>query len=76
MTRAKFTCTEVAKRKHWDPTGVPFLYAAKFTPVTGGSDENKSFFDSSPSGSLELTTMREDLFEPGCSYYLDFTKAE
>ena len=75
MTRAKFTCFAVEKSKHWDSTK-GFVYKAKFSPVTGGSEENQSFFAATPSGSIELSTLSKDLFEPGVDYYVDFTKAE
>jgi len=72
-TRAKFTCTEVSKRTGWG--GNEFLYAAKFNIVTSGSDENKEFFAASPSGSIEVSTVKEDHFEVGKDYYVDFTEA-
>lgn len=75
MTRAKFTCFEVSKRKNWDPAH-PFVSAAKFTAVSSGSDENKSFFASTPSGSIELATVQPDIFEPGKDYFIDFTPVE
>lgn len=81
-TRAKVTCSEVAKRKssYWDSAAQRsvdgFTYTAKFYPVTGDTPENKSFFASTPSGSIELSTIREDHFVPGQTYYIDFTPAE
>ena len=72
--RCKFECVEVAKRKGW--SGHEFLYAAKFQAVTSGSEENKKFFAATPSGSLEVSTVREDFFTVGQSYYLDLTPAE
>jgi hypothetical protein len=72
-TRAKFICTEVAKRQGWG--NFPVLYAAKMQPVSGGSDENKEFFAASPSGSIELSTVKADHFEVGREYYVDFTPA-
>lgn len=75
MVRSKFVCTSVTKSKHWDGSG-RFLFTAKFTPVTSGSDENKKFFDATPSGLLELGTFKEDHFEPGKAYYLDLTLSE
>lgn len=75
--RAKFTCTSVTKSQNWNKSEAhPFLYAYKFQVVTGNSDENKAFFASTPSGSIDLQAVRDDLFEPGKSYYLDFTPAE
>lgn len=50
------------------------------TPVGGGSDENKSFSKYTPSGKLELYIDKETpahtFFEPGKSYYIDFSKAD
>lgn len=78
-TRAKFVCQSVTKMVGHGWYGVPpggFIYAAKFTPVTGDTPENKEFFAATPTGSVELSTIREDHFVPGKSYYLDFTLAE
>lgn len=75
MIRAKFTCTGVRKSLHWDKSK-GFLYDATFTPVTSGSEENKKFFELTPSGEVKLSTYKEDHFEPGKCYYLDFTLAE
>ncbi len=81
--RAKFTCISVKKYKStvWNGNQASegFLYAYEFYPVTGGSkasDENKSFFASTPSGELKMSAVRDDLFEPGKEYYLDFLPAE
>jgi hypothetical protein len=44
-----------------------------------GSDEDNTFAKFSPSGSLELTITNPALlgqFNPGDTYYLDFTKVE
>ena len=73
-TRAKFKCTEVAKRSGWG--GNKFHYAAKFNPVSGDSEENKTFFASTPTGSIDISTVREDHFEVGKTYYVDFTLAD
>ncbi len=51
-----------------------------FTPVTGvGSEENKAFWDATPTGSLQLGVVNPEAwkqFELGKSYYLDFSPAE
>ena len=76
--RAKFICTSVTKGINWNTNRdrFPFLYTYRFSPVTGnGSDENKSFYASTPTGSVEIGAIGHDLFEPGREYYLDFTLA-
>lgn len=78
--RAKFQCHSVKKYSgtvwHADKYEKGFLYAYEFGAVTGDKGENKSFFASTPSGSLRLDSVRDDLFEPGKFYYLDFSEAE
>jgi hypothetical protein len=76
--RAKFTCVEIKKAMGgtYDERGkyVPgVLHGYRFNPVVGDSEENKKFFASTPSGSIELHSVRDDLFELGKDYYLDFT---
>lgn len=72
-TRAKFQCISQRKYKGWG--GVDFLYEYELLAVTGKSEENDSFFASTPSGSLKIAVVRDNVFEPGKEYYLDFTEA-
>lgn len=73
MVRAKFTC--VGKNISLS-NGKP-LSTYVFYPVTSGSDENKEFFQYTPSGKIELGTINEKVsFEIGKEYYLDFSPAE
>lgn len=72
MVRAKFSCTSVGKSVHWDGSK-RFLFTANFIPVSGGTEENKSFWASTPSGRIELGSFLPDAFEPGKEYYVDFT---
>ncbi|HEV3118477.1 MAG TPA: hypothetical protein VGY58_15615 [Gemmataceae bacterium] len=78
-TRCKFLCTAVKKMKnqyaYGDPKAPSFLYEAAFSCVYGGSEENKRFFQYTPSGSLTIGVYKEDVFEPGKEYYLDITPA-
>jgi len=80
MIRAKFKCQSVTKALGWnrgpDQPVAPFLYTAKFVPVVGDSDENKRFWAATPSGQIELSSILPDAFEPGKSYYVDFTPAD
>ena len=74
--RAKFTCNSIRKHKGFGAD--PFVFDYEFSPVTqnSGAEENDSFWKYTPSGSLSLGSIKEDLFEVGSSYYLDFTKVE
>lgn len=72
--RAKYRCTEVTKTMAWNDK-TRFLYRAKFNVVTDGSDENKRFFEYTPSGSIEIGTYKEDHFKVGGEYYVDFSEA-
>ena len=76
--RAKFKCVEIKKYMGgtYDSRGkyVPgVLYNYRFNVVSGDSEENKKFFASTPSGLVELHSIRSDFFELGEEYYLDFT---
>lgn len=75
-TRAKFRCESVEKRKGWEASK-PFVWTATFAPVFSNdpAHENKKFWDASPSGKIELGTIKEHGFEPGKEYYIDFTEA-
>lgn len=79
--RAKFQCNSMKKYTStvWDGEGKNpaqgFLYEYEFYPVTGKDGENAKFFASTPSGSLKMSAIRDDLFVPGKSYYLDFNEA-
>jgi hypothetical protein len=80
--RAKFQChakgqyeVTVWDEEHKNPQpGIAYRY--EFYAVAGGSDENNKFFASTPGGSITLYAVRDDLFVPGQSYYLDFSAAQ
>lgn len=72
MTRAKFTVQ--SKTENADGTFKVILF-----PVTTGSKENEEFYRWTPCGNIELSTINgkaADTFQPGKSYYVDFTLAE
>lgn len=81
MVRCKFECVAVTARRGsvWNEdgshAGSGILHEAEFQVVTGGGDENKKFFASTPGGILRVTAVRSDLFTPGKQYYLDITEA-
>ena len=67
MVRAKFQVSSVSE------TSV-ILY-----PVTCGSEENDKFFELTPSGQIQLSTVNPDAikqFEAGKEFYVDFTPAD
>lgn len=69
--RLKVVCVEVAKF----PDAVAKV---RFTAVTSGSEENKSFFKYTPSANLEFNTINVSAaseFEPGKSYYVTLEQA-
>lgn len=73
--RCKYTCNKVVKSTAWSDK-TKFLYEAEFSPVMDGSEENKKFYDATPSGHLKVGTYKQDVFEPGKSYYIDITEAD
>lgn len=57
--------------------------SVKFTPVTGGSEENKKFFSATPSGSLEFQVSGQaaeslglDQGRIGSEFYVDIAPAD
>lgn len=74
--RAKFTVQSITRQKGWG--GAAELQTIKLMPVNGSSEENKQFFASTPSGSIELGVVNPEAgkyFELNQEYYIDFTKA-
>lgn len=69
--RAKFQCTSA------NEVGEGFKNVS-MSPVFGGSEENKRFFNATPSGSIQLGVINAEAaqqFEVGKEYYVDFTPA-
>lgn len=81
--RAKFYCISITKQfgGGYNDEGKyvnMVVYGYRFQAVTGGpgaDEENKKFYASTPSGTIELQAVRDDFFEIGKEYYLDFTPA-
>ena len=70
-TRAKFTVSAITE----------YTGGAKkieLMPVTSGSEENKSFWEYTPSGKIELNLSGKSIasFTIGKSYYVDFSESE
>jgi len=72
--RAKFVCNGIQDHPGYKNKTV------SFSPVTTGSDENKSFSKYTPAGSISLSISYEtdavNYFDEGKEYYVDFTPAE
>ena len=81
MVRAKFQCNSMKKYVGYvskpgsNKSEQGFLYEYEFYAVTSGGNENESFFASTPSGQLKMSCIRDNLFIPGKTYYLDFPEA-
>ncbi len=87
MVRAKFKVVEVRRmmsskkvsvdgRDMWTPCEMQTI---RLNPVSSGSEENKKFWEATPSGAIELGVINEEAwkgFELDKEYYIDFTLAE
>jgi hypothetical protein len=68
---------QLSQRKNVDGSWGPCkLYSFEFSAVYGDdTPENKLFWESTPSGKLELSVVKMDVFEVGKAYYLDLEVA-
>jgi hypothetical protein len=75
--RCKFSCASKREYRGYSDgqTNVP-LYEYIFYAVTGGTDENKSFFASTPAGNFTCSGARPDWFVVGEEYYIDLSPAK
>ena len=79
MIRCKFKCFQITEQLNWhqgDAQKHPTMDNAKLQVVTGDSEENKQFFRSTPSGTIEVGTVTRGIFKVGKEYYVDFTEVE
>lgn len=77
MVRAKFQVGQVLDAK--DAQGGVMSQIVRLHPVFSTSEENKAFWEATPTGSIEMTITNRaafDRFVSGKSYYIDFTPAE
>lgn len=75
--RAKFKVESVTTRANWQ-RDKGHIGTVRLVPVMDGSEENKRFYDATPSGAIELGTINQDAlkqFEIGREFYVDFTPA-
>lgn len=74
--RAKFKVQSITTSARWNGPGL--MGTVKLQPVTSGSDENKKFYETTPSGEIALGTINEEAlaqFPIGAEIYVDFTPA-
>ena len=74
--RAKFLVQSITTTKRWNGPG--HIGTVKLSPVSSGSEENKKFYEATPSGSIEIGTINAEAlakFEIGKEFYVDFTPA-
>jgi hypothetical protein len=75
--RAKFKVQSITTTGRWNGPGL--MGTVKLQPVSSGSEENKKFYEATPSGSIDLGTINEEAlkqFVIGREFYVDFTPAE
>lgn len=76
-TRAKFICQSLNISKYAGGESHSVILTP-VTPYNSEGQENKSFWDATPTGEIKLTITNKEavkLFEPGKKYYIDFTPA-
>lgn len=71
--RCKFYCATISETLHNLNGGKKSLYEAKFNVVYDGSEENKQFFQWTPTGELRVGLYKENTFQVGKEYYIDIT---
>lgn len=74
ITRCKFTCQSMTKRKGWN--GHPFVYEFEFSVVTRQEGEDAKFFAATPGGSIKLVAVDSEAFVVGADYYFDAIPCE
>ena len=70
--RLKFQCTKKIEVHGANPS--ENYFELEFSPVTTGSEENKSFWKWTPTGQIKFSTLNMDAakeFTAGQSYYFD-----
>ena len=72
VIRSKFRCAQVLESK--DANGQVTAQIVTLYPVTGGSGEDKAFWEATPSGKHEVTITNKATFDhyvSGRCYYFD-----
>lgn len=72
MVRCKFVC--MSRREY--KSGSDIVYDYEFNAVYGDSPENKEFWKWTPTGKLNVSTVKDKTFEVGKEYYVDLSMCE
>ncbi len=75
--RCKMKVQEVVRTERWDKPGAE-MATIRANVVTGGSDENKRFFASTPGGRMEINAIDDATlpFKPGQEVYVEIIAIE
>lgn len=79
MVRAKFRVNEVIERRTDHDNGAPAVTVSLLPVSKSEAGENAMFGKYTPAGSINMTIYNPEAsnqFEPGKSYYVDFTPAD
>jgi hypothetical protein len=71
--RCKFRCESKTERRSYGNNEPQWDY--EFSPVSGGSDENKRFWKYTPGGLFKVSSVNDGKFVVGTEYYIDITAA-
>ena len=77
MIRAKSRLTEQKNSAGWGDGKPAILASLLFVPVGDDTEENKKFWDATPSGRIEMDVLNPEAiegFEVMKEYYVDFTE--
>lgn len=74
--RCKFRCDSKRTFISNNKTLYDYIFSAVYGGSNDASDENKKFWEWTPSGQFNVSTVKDGQFEPGKEYYLDIIAVE
>lgn len=79
VCKFRFVAMRTAEGYDYEKKQPTLLYDLEFVPVTGTSQENKKFWQATPSGSFKFQTVNKEaaeMFQFGHEYYVTFREAQ
>lgn len=75
--RAKFKVHSITETKHWEASKGN-MFTVHMNQVSSGSEENKRFFEATPSGEIKMAVNNAvgKMFPVGSEFYVDFTPVD